>query len=569
MNKITYILTRTVRSGLAVLVLLTMLLTGSTPARAAGLTVTTLDDELNADGDCSLREAITAANTDTAVDACTTGAGADSISVPAGTITLGSQLPAVTTTITITGSGAANTILQANANPDTATYRVLEVTSFGNLTLDGLTVQHGRCFFTCSGFRTEGGGIFNAGTLTVTNSTFSGNSADGSGGAIFNGVGTLTITNSTFSGNSAGIGGALRNNGIASVTNSTFAGNSAIRGGAIRHSAGFADVLTVISSTFSGNSATDNTAGIANDTAVNTFHMSNTIIANSLSGGDCNSAPATNVNNLIEDGSCSPALSGDPNLGPLQDNGGPTQTMALLSGSPAIDAGDDTACPATDQRGITRPQGPHCDIGAFELEQTADTTPPTITITTPAENATYLLGQTINAEYACQDETGGSGLASCVGDVPTGSPIDTSSVGARTFTVNATDNTGNASSASVSYSVIYNFSGFFSPVDNLPVLNTVKAGRAIPVKFSLGGDQGLDIFAAGYPKVQQIACASSAPGDAIEETVTSGGSSLQYDPASDTYTYVWKTQKSWAGTCRQLIVKLDDGTEYVANFKFK
>ncbi|HEX9387606.1 MAG TPA: PxKF domain-containing protein, partial [Anaerolineales bacterium] len=115
----------------------------------------------------------------------------------------------------------------------------------------------------------------------------------------------------------------------------------------------------------------------------------------------------------------------------------------------------------------------------------------------------------------------------------------------------------------------YPFSGFFSPVDNLPVLNTIKAGQAIPVRFSLGGDQGLDIFAVGYPKVQQIACDGSAPGDAIEETVTSGISGLQYDPATDTYTYVWKTQKSWAGTCRQLIVRLGDGTDHVANFQFK
>jgi hypothetical protein len=243
--------------------------------------------------------------------------------------------------------------------------------------------------------------------------------------------------------------------------------------------------------------------------------------------------------------------------------------MALGAGSLAIDAAEDSLCPATDQRGIARPQGPHCDIGAFELQQTADTTPPTISITTPAESATYLLGQAVNADYACQDETGGSGLASCVGDVPTGSPIDTATVGAKTFTVNATDNTGNASSASISYNVIYNGSGFFSPVDNLPTLNTVKAGQVIPVKFSLGGDQGLDIFAVDYPKVQQIACDSSAPGDAIEETVTSGNSGLQYDAASGIYTYVWKTQKSWAGSCRQLIVKLADGTEHIANFKFK
>jgi len=115
----------------------------------------------------------------------------------------------------------------------------------------------------------------------------------------------------------------------------------------------------------------------------------------------------------------------------------------------------------------------------------------------------------------------------------------------------------------------YNFTGFFQPVDNLPTVNTVNAGRAIPVKFSLGGDQGLNIFDAGYPKSQIIACDSTAGVDGIEQTVTAGSSSLSYDASTDTYTYVWKTEKVWAGTCRQLVVKLNDGTFHRANFKFK
>jgi alpha-tubulin suppressor-like RCC1 family protein len=115
----------------------------------------------------------------------------------------------------------------------------------------------------------------------------------------------------------------------------------------------------------------------------------------------------------------------------------------------------------------------------------------------------------------------------------------------------------------------YQFSGFFQPVDNLPTLNSVKAGQAIPVKFSLGGDQGLNIFAVGYPKSEQITCNSNVLVDGIEETVTPGASSLTYDPGSDQYHYVWKTQKSWANTCRQLVVKFVDGTTQRANFKFK
>jgi len=116
---------------------------------------------------------------------------------------------------------------------------------------------------------------------------------------------------------------------------------------------------------------------------------------------------------------------------------------------------------------------------------------------------------------------------------------------------------------------MYNFSGFFQPVDNLPTLNLVNAGHAIPVKFSLGGNYGLNIFAAGYPKSEQIVCNSNVLVDGIEQTVNAGSSSLSYDPASDQYNYVWKTEQSWAGTCRQLVVKLNDGTYHRANFKFK
>ena len=116
--------------------------------------------------------------------------------------------------------------------------------------------------------------------------------------------------------------------------------------------------------------------------------------------------------------------------------------------------------------------------------------------------------------------------------------------------------------------VVYDFHGFFAPVDNPPVLNTVKAGSAIPVKFSLTGDRGLNITAPGSPSSQQVACDSGAPTDAIEETVTTGGSSLSYDPVTDQYTYVWKTSKSWGDTCRRLSLVLNDGTQHVADFKF-
>jgi hypothetical protein len=117
--------------------------------------------------------------------------------------------------------------------------------------------------------------------------------------------------------------------------------------------------------------------------------------------------------------------------------------------------------------------------------------------------------------------------------------------------------------------VQYNFAGFFPPVANLPALNVVQAGRGVPVKFSLSGNKGLGIFAAGSPSSGPIVCNSSDPATLLEETVTAGGSSLSYDPVTDQYIYVWKTEPAWAGTCRQLVVQLNDGSIHRANFKFK
>jgi predicted extracellular nuclease len=138
-----------------------------------------------------------------------------------------------------------------------------------------------------------------------------------------------------------------------------------------------------------------------------------------------------------------------------------------------------------------------------------------------------------------------------------------------TVKVRVTDNGGLTAVASATVNVIFNWTGFFPPVDNLPVLNLVKAGSAVPLKFSLGGDKGLAVFAAGYPVSQQIACDSSQPLGPVEQTVTPGSSSLAYDPLTGQYTYVWKTDQGWGGTCRQLSLKLTDGTTHFANFEFK
>jgi hypothetical protein len=128
----------------------------------------------------------------------------------------------------------------------------------------------------------------------------------------------------------------------------------------------------------------------------------------------------------------------------------------------------------------------------------------------------------------------------------------------------------NATSATKTYQINpWTFTGFLTPVDNQPTVNTATAGQAIPVKFSLGGNRGLAIFSTGYPKATITTCASGAT-DAIEEVSTATSSSLQYDAVSGTYNYTWKTDKvTMAGKCVRLDLVLVDGTTHSANFKFK
>jgi predicted extracellular nuclease len=138
----------------------------------------------------------------------------------------------------------------------------------------------------------------------------------------------------------------------------------------------------------------------------------------------------------------------------------------------------------------------------------------------------------------------------------------------RTIRVRVTDAGGLSATDEATVNVIYAFSGFFPPVDNPPTINVVNAGRAIPVKFRLGGDQGLAIFASGYPTSQPIACDTGAVADPVEETIPAGSSLLTYNATTQVYTYAWKTNRAWAGTCRQLIVRLNDGTDHIAYFRF-
>lgn len=221
------------------------------------------------------------------------------------------------------------------------------------------------------------------GSLTVRDSTISANIASERGGGIFIGYGSqANIFGATVVNNTAGDmgGGGMTNMGTTSVVNSTFTGNvtaSTVRGSAINNSTAGGN-LTLYNGTLSGNTGfvtlnNENNASIS---------LANTIIANTTSGWDCSNyfgTIAESKNNWVSDGdigeSCGATNFGDPMLAALADNGGPTQTMALQAGSGAIGAGDDSICAGTlvaglDQRGVTRPQGLHCDIGAFEFEST-------------------------------------------------------------------------------------------------------------------------------------------------------------------------------------------------------
>jgi cysteine-rich repeat protein len=253
-------------------------------------------------------------------------------------------------------------------------------------------------------------GIWNDGTLTVTNCVLAGNSGNNgdywSGGGITNRA-TLTVTNSMFVGNRAlpGFGGGILNldGGTLTVIDSTFSGNTSNHGGAISM---FGGTLTVVNSTFSGNSA-DYCGGIDNE-GRGAAVLRNTIVANNTNnlggtGGNCNGSVTDGGHNLqwpgTDCGKSIPSL--DPLLDPagLRDNGGPTQTIALLAGSPAINAGDPQVCAnppvnGVDQRGYVRPGtgSPNCSIGAYEYNSSsppAATTTPTLSAThTPTHAAT-------------------------------------------------------------------------------------------------------------------------------------------------------------------------------------
>jgi hypothetical protein len=322
--------------------------------------------------------------------------------------------------VTIQGQGADHTILQAHASAESAEERVFWIRNGATVTIRDVTIRHGhpteepesggairnegtltleRCVVR-DNIASAGGGILNDGTLTLTHCIVSDNQAIGgslhymecsTGGGIKNMAGEMMLVNSTVSGNSAkGKGGGLHVacQGTLVLVNSTISGNTTNHTGGGIHLDG---VGKLINGTISGNSAHTGGGVYVRGTLEQGFirgslNYTHTIIANNTARlekygiedcviGDYASID-TNTNNLVGDGTCNPAYSGDPMLAALSSDDEPLtglgpvpQTHALLPGSPAIDAipADECAVDA-DQRGVPRPQGKGCDIGAVELQ---------------------------------------------------------------------------------------------------------------------------------------------------------------------------------------------------------
>ncbi len=337
-------------------------------------------------GDCSLRESLISADNNPGPDSITLPSGTYSLTIPGADESAGAAGDLnVNGALTLTGAGAGTTVIDGGGND-----RVFFVGAAADLNLSGVIIRGGQT-------AANGGGILNVGTLTVRDSVFHNNTAE-SGGAIASGTGNgrLIVDRVTIRDNSSGAGGGLflaDPGSEATITNSTISDNDAsIYSGGI-HIQSEADA-TLTNVTISGNTSPAPAVGYVTsgaDVTLTNVTVADNVSTSPLPGAIANYANLTLRNTIIQDAGsdcfgdgtfqslghnltsdigCNLTSPGDlPStdamLGPLADNGGPTETRALLAGSPAIDAGDAAACPFTDQRGYGRVDA--CDIGAFEF----------------------------------------------------------------------------------------------------------------------------------------------------------------------------------------------------------
>jgi CSLREA domain-containing protein len=464
---------------------------------------------------CTLRDAIAAADSGDTITFAVTG-----------TIVLHAQL-VIDKDLTIEGPGAASLTVSGNKK-----VRVFDITAGTAVRISGLTITSGwvdvgagiRSFSedlvlsrvvvagnrATYASRTLGGGIASYGTLTLVDSHVTDNAAGGPSpgstthsGGIYS-KGPLTVRNSAITGNWASAQYAtapgILCEGPTTITNSTIVGNqsgSVYSGGggilALSHSH-----LALVNSTVTGNTAARGGGIYIDSTASAT--LTNTLVADNIAiewHPDLQALGTVNaMHSLIgdaaghsidneTDGNIVGVSAADLYVGALADNGGLTPTLALLPGSPAIDAASSARCPATDQRGVLRPQGAGCDIGAFEY-----------------------------------------------------------------------------------YEHEWVVTGFFSPVNDAPTLNTAKAGQSIPLKWHLEdvfGNPITDLDTATV-SVTSLACTAGTTTDAIEE-YAKGASGLQ-NMGDGYYQFNWATPKSYAGTCKTLHLDLSDGITQTALFQF-
>lgn len=354
---------------------------------SAGATYTpTRFDDPEPDGcqpdDCSLREAIIAANNNPGPDTITLGAGQYDVNlISEGRNGQFTPPLGISDDTVVVGLGADRTRVDGDGKGGVF---VIQHPTFADISVQiaDLAIQDGLANF--------GGGAIHASrgvSLDIRRVTMTGNGGGGgNGGAILANYGAVTIMDSTITDNWAQNGGAVRGGGPLTITNSTISGNQAMSGigGIVSHSA------TLTNVTVTGNTGRPDSAnGVwgAGNTAVNSIIAGNT-------GSQCGGITSLG-HNLYSDDSCGlgsgDVPSTDPMLGTLADNGGPTLTHALLAGSPAINAGDNGGCPSTDQRGIPRPQAGTCDIGAYEY--VAPATPaaaPAVVTASPTPTPTLL-----------------------------------------------------------------------------------------------------------------------------------------------------------------------------------
>lgn len=355
-------------------------------AAATTYTVTSTGDAGNGtcSATCTLRDAVIAANLNPGADTITFAS-----TLSGDTILLdiaGKGHIAITDSLTIQGPGANRLAVSGGDVASSQNGGILHFTaSSSTLTVSGITLTNGN---------TSGnGGALNFayfGILNLTDVAIQNSHAQSFGGGIYKNSGSLNIDHSTISGNSAGGfgGGFSINYPSVSLVDCTISGNSANGFGGGFYGRTGSNSLTIRNSTISGNSAGSTGGGFllnkSNVVLTNSIVANNTAPTDAEFDGATQTATPTNVTanfSLIEGGySVSGTFSGannifgqDPKLGPLTNNGGPTQTLALLPGSPAIDAGENSTCETTDQRGQSRPYDGDkngsaiCDMGAFEV----------------------------------------------------------------------------------------------------------------------------------------------------------------------------------------------------------